>query len=96
MLIKPPTKGTELMKAILALTMIALVLFATHLGAQELKIVPYEVRSKFREAGCEIVLVREALRTDLNRQSIFVASCSGLEVYLMAVKCRGKRCAILQ
>ena len=84
------------MKAILSTTTLALVMFAAHIAAQELKIVPYEVRSKFREAGCEIVLVREALRTELNRQSIFVASCSGLEVYLMAVKCRGKRCAVLQ
>lgn len=84
------------MKAIFSMTTIALMLFTIQIGAQESKIVPYEVRSKFREAGCEIVLVREALRTELNRQSIFVASCSGLEVYLMAVKCRGKRCAILQ
>lgn len=84
------------MKSVLISLTIAATLFAAGGFAQESKIVPYEVRSKFREAGCEIVLVREAIRTDLKRQIIYVASCSGLEIYLMAVKCRGSRCAILQ
>ncbi|MEM7468665.1 MAG: hypothetical protein AAF387_17485 [Pseudomonadota bacterium] len=69
--------------------------FAPMVGAQQSKIVPYEIRSKFRSAGCEIIIAQEAMRTDLKRQSVYVASCSGLETYLMAVKCQGDRCRVL-
>ncbi|MGR8947139.1 MAG: hypothetical protein ACU84Q_03770 [Gammaproteobacteria bacterium] len=84
------------MRSALAIVLTTCVLLAEVAIAQEYKIVPYEVRSKFREAGCEIVTVQEAMRTDLKLQSIYVATCSGLETYLMAVKCRGERCTVLQ
>ena len=68
--------------------------FATA-DAQTSKTVPYDVRAVFREGGCEIIIVNEAMRTDLRRQRVYVASCSGLDTYLMAVKCRGNSCAVM-
>ncbi len=58
--------------------------------------IPYEVRAEFRASGCEIVSVNEAARTDLGRQKIYVAVCSGVDTYLMAVKCRRTSCQTLR
>ena len=76
--------------------LITFFLFANAAWAQTSSSVPYEVRSKFREGGCEVIIAQEAMRTDLKRQVIYVASCSGLETYLMAVKCRGTSCEVMR
>ena len=48
---------------------------------------PYEIRAKFSDAGCRIVDVEQVARTDLDRQRVYVAWCSGMDVYLMVVHC---------
>ena len=54
--------------------------------------IPLEVRSIFRNAGCETITLSEAAKTDLGRHKIYVGTCSGLQTYLMAVECRRNDC----
>lgn len=76
-------------------TLLLAVFSMSSLAKDEL-LVPYEVRAEFRASGCEIVTVNEAARTDLGRQKIYVAVCSGVDRYLMAVKCRRTTCQTLR
>ena len=84
------------MKLIFALVALSIIASAAFAQTSSSRTVPYEVRAKFREAGCEVVIAQEAMRTDLKRQVIYVASCSGLEIFLMAVKCRGTSCEVMR
>ena len=84
------------MKILLTLSFFLFLAGTVTAQTSRLREVPYEVHAKFRENGCEEIIVQEAMRTDLKRQVIYVASCSGLETYLMAVKCRGRSCEIMR
>lgn len=57
---------------------------------------PYEVREQFRNAACETIVLNKAGTTDLGRQEIYVATCSGIETYLMAVMCINKSCQVMR
>ena len=85
-----------MLKIFVLLISVAAMAAQTSVSAQESLSIPYEVRAQFRESGCETVTLREAARTDMGRQTIYVASCSGVEIYLMAVKCRGTSCQTLR
>ena len=57
-------------------------------------VVPYKIKTIFKDAGCRIVRVAKVARTDLDFQSVYVAWCSGSDVYLSVVKCNGLSCRI--
>lgn len=57
--------------------------------------IPYEVDATFRASGCEFVTINEAASTELGFQKIYVATCSGVSRYLMAVECKEKKCHTL-
>ncbi len=54
--------------------------------------VPYRVKTIFKDAGCRIIRVQKVARTDLDAQSVYVAWCSGSDVYLQVAKCDGFSC----
>lgn len=58
-------------------------------------VIPYEIETKFRDAGCRIVTAQKVARTDLDAQQVYVAWCSAVEVYLMVVKCKGRLCRVV-
>ncbi len=57
--------------------------------------IPYEIETKFRDAGCRIVTAQKVARTDLDAQRVYVAWCSAVDVYLMVVKCKGRLCRVV-
>jgi hypothetical protein len=59
-------------------------------------VVPYDIAAKFRDAGCRVVRAEQVARTELDAQRVFVAWCSGMEVYLMVVKCNGRLCSVIE
>lgn len=82
------THGLTRFKTALAALGLALPLVA---GAA----IPYEIETKFRDAGCRIVTAQKVARTDLDAQQVYVAWCSAVEVYLMVVKCKGRLCRVV-
>ena len=58
-------------------------------------VIPYEIETKFRDAGCRIVSAQKVARTDLDAQQVYVAWCSAIDVYLMVVKCKGRLCRVV-
>lgn len=58
-------------------------------------IIPFEIETKFRDAGCRVVTAQKVARTDLDAQQVYVAWCSAVDVYLMVVKCKGRLCRVV-
>jgi hypothetical protein len=74
--------------------LLAALCFAIPLNASA--VVPYDIGAKFHDAGCRIVRSEQVARTELDAQRVFVAWCSGMEVYLMVIKCEGRLCRVIE
>ena len=59
-------------------------------------IVPYYVGEIFRSVGCDIIRAEKVANTELNLDIVYVAWCSGADVYLVVVKCKGLSCRVLR
>jgi hypothetical protein len=57
--------------------------------------VPYDINAMFNNAGCRTLQTREVARTEIGRQRVYVAWCSGLDVYLLIIKCDGFACRLV-
>lgn len=82
------TRGLSRAKVLLAVLSLALPIVAN-------AAIPYEIETKFRDAGCRIVTAQKVARTDLDAQQVYVAWCSAVDVYLMVVKCKGRLCRVV-
>ncbi len=74
---------------------LALAAFGLALPLVTTAAIPYEIETKFRDAGCRIVSAQKVARTDLDAQQVYVAWCSAIDVYLMVVKCKGRLCRVV-
>jgi hypothetical protein len=75
------------------ISLLAVMCFLAPLGVDAA--VPYEIRTTFESAGCQILKVEEVAKTDFDAQRVFVAWCSSTTVYLMVIKCQGYSCRII-
>lgn len=82
------TRGLSRIKIVFAMLGLTLPIAAS-------AVIPYEIETKFRDAGCRIVTAQKVARTDLDAQQVYVAWCSAVDVYLMVVKCKGRLCRVV-
>lgn len=77
----------------LACLVVALAVLAPSIASA---VVPYRVEELFRDKGCQIVKALKVADTELDSESVYVAWCSAVDVYLEVAFCEGLSCKVVE